>query len=89
LQEAILIFRNAPASLFSAAGKVDAPRCFELITHPSSRELKQIACKNPNEAQRALGWMMMMDGKSTSQFIASKGKAKLFTDGILQSWMQC
>jgi hypothetical protein len=39
------------------------------IIHPSTGELKQIAHKNPNEAHRALGWMMTMDGTSTAQFI--------------------
>jgi hypothetical protein len=58
------------------------------ITYPSSGELKQIACKNPNEDHRALGWMMMTDGKSTSQFITSKEKAKRFAGSILQIRMQ-
>jgi hypothetical protein len=59
-----------------------------IITHPSSGELKQITRKNPNESHRALGWMMTTDGKSPSQFIASKEKARLFAGGILQSSMQ-
>jgi hypothetical protein len=52
------------------------------IIRPSTRELKQIARKNPNESHRALGWMMTTDGTSTAQFIVSKAKAKLFAGGI-------
>jgi hypothetical protein len=58
------------------------------ITHPFSGELKHITRKNPNEDHRALGWMMTTDGKSTSQLIASRYKAKLFVGSILQSGMQ-
>jgi hypothetical protein len=58
------------------------------INHPSSGELKHITRKNPNEAHRALGWMMTNDGKSTAQFVASRYKAKLFAGSILQSRMQ-
>jgi hypothetical protein len=52
------------------------------ITHPSSGELKHITRKNPNEAHRALGWIMTTDSKSTAQFIV------LFGGGILQIRMQ-
>jgi hypothetical protein len=58
------------------------------ITHPSTGEVKIITRKNPNEAHRALGWMMTTDGKSTDQFIVSKSKSKLFAGGIFQSLMQ-
>jgi hypothetical protein len=34
-----------------------------IITHPSSRDLKHITRNNPNEAHRALGWMMTTDRK--------------------------
>jgi hypothetical protein len=54
------------------------------ITHPSTGEVKLITHKNPNEAHRALGWMMTTDGKSTDQFIVSKAKSKLFAGGILR-----
>jgi hypothetical protein len=52
------------------------------ITHPSSLELKHITRKNPNEAHRALGWMMTTDSKSTAQFVVSRDKAKVFAGGI-------
>jgi hypothetical protein len=58
------------------------------ITHPSTGEVKIITRKNPNEAHRALGWMMTTDDKSTAQCIVSKAKAKLFAGGIRQSLMQ-
>jgi hypothetical protein len=58
------------------------------ITHPSTGELKIITRKNPNEAHRALGWMMTTNGKSTAQFIISRAKVKLFAGGICQIQMQ-
>jgi hypothetical protein len=59
-----------------------------IITHPSSGDLKHITRKNPNEAHRALGWMMTTGGKSRSQFVVSRDKSKLFAGGSLQSSMQ-
>jgi hypothetical protein len=58
------------------------------ITHPSSGELKHITHKNPNEAHRALGWIMTTDGKSTAQFVLSRDKAKIFAGGMPQSRIQ-
>jgi hypothetical protein len=47
------------------------------FTYPSSGEVRYIECKDPNEAHRALGWMMNTHGKSTAQFKVLKAKAKL------------
>jgi hypothetical protein len=47
------------------------------ITHPHSGETNTIDKKDPNQAHRALGWMMTTDGKSTAQFKVLKHKAKL------------
>jgi hypothetical protein len=58
------------------------------ITHPHTGETKNIAKKDPDQAHRALGWMMNTDGKSTAQFIVLTQRAKLFAGAILQSRMQ-
>jgi hypothetical protein len=55
------------------------------IYHPYSGELKIITKKDPSEAHRAIGWMMMTDCKSTAQLVVLKHKAKLFAGAILQS----
>jgi hypothetical protein len=55
------------------------------VIRPSSGELKEKSRTNPNEAHRAIGWMMTTDGKSTAQFIMLKAKAKLFAGGIRQT----
>jgi hypothetical protein len=58
------------------------------ITCLHTGEIKTINKKDPNQAHRALGWMMTTDGKSTAQFIVLKRKSKLFAGDILQSLMQ-
>jgi hypothetical protein len=55
------------------------------INHPYSGELKIITKKDPSEAHGALGWMMMIDCKSTAQLLVLKHKDKLFAGAILQS----
>jgi hypothetical protein len=55
------------------------------ITHPIYGELKTITNKDPTNAHRDLGWMMMTECKSTAQFLVLKQKAKLFAGAILQS----
>jgi hypothetical protein len=58
------------------------------VIHPHSGETKTIDQKNPNQAYRALGWMMTIDGKLTTQFNVLKAKARLFIGAILQRCMQ-
>jgi hypothetical protein len=58
------------------------------ITHPHTWAIKTIVKKYPEQAHRALGWLMTTDGKSTAQFIFLKQKAKSFACAILQSRMQ-
>jgi hypothetical protein len=53
-------------------------------TRPYTGKVKIIDKKDPNQAHRALVWMMNTDGKS----IVLKRKAKLFAGAILQSRMQ-
>jgi hypothetical protein len=69
--------------------KIQYSRPLMKISHPHSGELKTITKKDPTEAHRALGWMMMTDCKSTAQFLVLKHKAKLFAGAILQSPIQC
>jgi hypothetical protein len=58
------------------------------ITHPHTGEVKKIVKKYPDQAHRALVWMMTTDGKSTAQFIILNKQKKLFAGAILQSRMQ-
>jgi hypothetical protein len=58
------------------------------MIHPYSGELKTVTKKDPSEAHRDLGWMMMKDCNSTAQLLVLKQKAKLFAGAILQSQMQ-
>jgi hypothetical protein len=58
------------------------------VTHPHSGEIKTIYKKDPNQTHRALGSMMITDGKSVAQFKVLKTKAKKNAVAILQSRMQ-
>jgi hypothetical protein len=68
--------------------KIKASHPLMYITHPHTGETKNIVKKDPNQAHRALGWMMTTDGKSKSQFTVLKQIAKLFAGSILHSRMQ-
>jgi hypothetical protein len=58
------------------------------VTHPYYKETKTIDRKNPNQAHRALGWIIKTDGKSTAQFKVLIYNARHFSGAILQRHIQ-
>jgi hypothetical protein len=52
--------------------KIKSSQHLTYITHTHTGETKNIVKKDPDQAHRALGWMMTTDGNSTSQFIVLK-----------------
>jgi hypothetical protein len=64
---------------FFTVGKEGKPHSSEnksiLLKHPFIGEYQKIK-KDHNEAHRALGWMMIMDGKSTDKYKVIKNKSR-------------
>jgi hypothetical protein len=59
------------------------------LTHPSTGIPNVVARKERDDPHRALGWMMMIDGKSTGPFITLKEKTEQFASAIYGSRMRC
>jgi hypothetical protein len=57
------------------------------ITHPITGTTNVVPRKEINDPHRALGWMMMIDGKSTGPFNTLQEKAQQFASAIYGSRM--
>jgi hypothetical protein len=73
-------------SIFPSQNKSISPS--DVYYTPTYWRNKKNVKKDPDQAHRALEWMMTTDDKSTAQFIVLKQRAKLFAGAILQSHMQ-